>query len=782
VFELLGESGLDRYYEMGDGVRARIGNASEAYGYLDAPAVRARFVDFEEGNRTRVTFHLPEIHCVACVWLLENLFRLRPGIGQCTVHFPRKQVVIHFDPGQIRLSEVAGLLASVGYPPELRLADLDRPPANPVMRRLWLQTGVAGFAFGNTMLFSIAMYLGLDVFSGAEFRGMFGWLSLVLSVPVVAYSAQDYWKTSWRAVRQGELPIEVPIAAGIVAIWGQSVWEVLAGRGDGYFDSLAGLLFFLNIGRVFQQKTFDRLAFDRDYRSFFPLSVVRRRAGVDERVALAEVAVGDRLVVRHGELIPADARLIEGTALIDSSFVTGESEPVAKEAGQLLHAGGRQLGGAVVVETVKAVNHGYLTDLWNQETFRKDRDDRLGTLTNRYSRRFTWIILGVAVMAGLGWAPWDPMRGLKAFVSVLIVACPCALALAAPFALGSGLRLLARRNIFLRNPEVIEALAQVDSVVFDKTGTLTSADAGELSWHGAALEESEASALRALAMQTTHPLARRIAGSLRAAPVDLVGFSERAGCGVRGKRDGAEWTMGSAAWLREDGVEVPEQTTGGSRVVVAQDGKFRGEFMVGGGVRPETREMVQRLGKAGYSVSLLSGDNAREQGAFASLFGSGSVLHFGQGPGDKLKHIRAMQESGRRVLMAGDGLNDAGALRQADVGVAVVEDVASFSPASDVILRADELGRMGAVLDFSRRIVRVVRWSFLISTAYNAVGLTIAAAGWLSPVVCAVLMPLSSVSVVLAACGLAARAARAAGLGAEGSIPVQTMTTEAQSS
>lgn len=761
VFELLSEAGLDRYYELGDGVRARVDAASSAdsFRFLDTPDVRARFVDFDDGQVTRVTFQLPNIHCLACVWLLENLFRLQPGIGQSTVHFPRKQAVITFDPRVTQLSDVATLLDSLGYPPELRLSDLEKPPVNPATRRMWLQTGIAGFAFGNTMLFSISIYLGLDAFSGPSFLRMFGVLSLILSIPVVTISAREYWEASWRALKHRQIPIEVPIAVGIVAIWGQSVWEVLSGRGEGYFDSLAGLLFFLNIGRIFQQKTFDRLAFDRDYRSFFPLSVMRRRGETEERVALAQVAVGDRLMIRHGELLPADARLLGGAAMIDYSFVTGEAEPVAKTVGEVLHAGGRQQGGAIEVETVKAVNQGYLTDLWNQEAFRKTKDNTFGTLTNTYSRRFTWIILGIAVAAALGWMPFDPSRGLKAFISVLIVACPCALALAAPFTLGSAMRVLARRHIFLRNPEVIETLAQIDTVVFDKTGTLTSSGAGDVRWSGTDLGElngDEAAAVRAVAVQSTHPLARRVSDALAQmglARVEVAGFREVAGCGVEGRVDGRRWRLGSPAWLRQGGVKFPESRAPGSRVAVEVDGEWRGEFAVGGEVRPETDALLKALGGR-YELALLSGDNERERERFARLFGIAAKLRFNQGPLHKLGFIRELQKAGRRVLMAGDGLNDAGALRQADVGVAVTEDVASFSPASDVILHAGEVPRIAAILDFSRRVVRVVRISFLVSTAYNVVGLAIAASGKLSPIVCAVLMPLSSVSVVLVACGL----------------------------
>jgi Cu+-exporting ATPase len=230
--------------------------------------------------------HLPAIHCVACVWLLENLFRLKPGIGQSRVNFARQEAIISFDPQQVELSAVAALLESIGYEPNLKLADLEGKRSSPVSRRLWLQLGVAGFVFGNTMLFSLPAYFGLDSLSGPTFRALVGWLSLGLGVPVVVYSAADFFRNSWLSFQQRRMTIDVPIAVGIAVIFLQSAAEVISGRGEGYFDSLAGLTFFLLCGRVFQQKTYDRLAFDRDYRSFFPLSVIRiRDRGVSVELA-----------------------------------------------------------------------------------------------------------------------------------------------------------------------------------------------------------------------------------------------------------------------------------------------------------------------------------------------------------------------------------------------------------------------------------------------------------------------------------------------------------------
>lgn len=773
VFSLLRESGLDDYYRLGDRPGTRVERPAEAgrWEFLDDPTVAARLLDYQDGKLARVTLHLPAIHCVACVWLLENLFRLHAGIGRSRVNFARREVSIAYSPERAKLSEIAALLASLGYEPTLTLAELDRPQKRPI-RRLGLQIAIAGFAFGNVMLFSLPLYLGLDSWSGPAFRVVFGMLSLVIALPAVVYSAADYWWSAWASLRQRALTLDVPIAAGLAAIYAQSAWEILGGFGEGYLDSLCGLIFFLLCGRAFQQKTHARLGFDRDYRGFFPLAVLRRTAdGGEESVALSRVEVGDVLRVRHGELIPADARLVSGVGLLDYSFVTGESAAVSRAPGDHLYAGGRQTGGAIEIEILKAVSQSYLVSLWNEETFRKPRGNSFESLTNRYSRRFTWLVLAIALGSLLAWTlAGEASRGLKAFISVLIVACPCALALAAPFTLGTAQRLLARRGVFLRNGQVLETIAEIDAVMLDKTGTLTGSENQEVQFVGEPLSTEESRIIAWLCRQSTHPYSRRIAAwlgtaaaSLETASVAGREYREEIGAGVETRVEGREILVGSLAWLRQRGVRGLRQEAVAAGVAVAVGGDFRGLFLFENPLRPAVDRLVRTLGER-YHLALLTGDNERERGRFTELFGGRGTLHFNLAPKDKLQIVRDLQEQGRTVMMVGDGLNDAGALRQSQVGVAVVEGVGKFSPASDVILDARVVPGLDRILDFGQRARRVVRAGFVLSGAYNVIGVAIAAAGLLSPIVCAVLMPLSSVSVVILAVAATRWQARRCGL------------------
>lgn len=738
---------MGRFYalEKQPGIRVAAPPAPDRFAFLDAGTLRETLADYADARSTRVTLRIPSMHCLACVWLLENLFRMNPAIGPARVDFTRRTLTLSFDHNQLPFSGLVHLLTALGYEPDLNLGVLreDKTRGAPADRGLWLRIGTAGFAFGNIMLLSIPSYLGMK--ESELFRPFFGWLSLGLALPVLLFSASSYWRAAVLGVRRRMLTIDFPIAIGLAALFGQSAFDVATGTGVGYFDSFAGLVFFLLCGRWFQQKSFEWLSFDRDYRAYFPLSVTRLTATGAQAISITELKIGDRIRVRHGELVPADARLLSGTAQLDYSFVTGEAVPVERQPGNLLHAGGRQLGSAIELETIKETSRSYLASLWDHEAFRKPREFTLNNLTNRAGRWFTAAVLLLSLGAATWWFAYDAKLAPRVFTSILIVACPCALALAAPFALGAAVRLLARHHIYLKNTDALEALAHVDTVVLDKTGTLTRARP-TANYTGESLTEAEWHAIRAVASQSTHPVSRAIAGPDSAIPqAPVANFTEIEGRGVRGIVDGTVVTIGSAKWIAENSrapVTVPDGATG-----VTIDGQFRGYFNIVSELRTDVSRLVEALGK-GRKIALFSGDQDTERSRYEGWLGPDADLRFSLKPTDKLEAVRSFQQGGRRVMMIGDGLNDAGALRQSDVGIAVTEQASSFSPASDVIMEADQVERLPKLLRFARYTITVVYVSFGLSLLYNVVGLTFAARGALSPMVSAILMPVSSFSVV----------------------------------
>ncbi|HMP89252.1 MAG TPA: heavy metal translocating P-type ATPase metal-binding domain-containing protein [Kiritimatiellia bacterium] len=748
VYQILTDNGLQRFYTIDEspGVRPP-DEPSATYAALDQAEVRQRVVDFSNGSITRVTFRIPAMHCAACVWLLENLYRLIPGVGRSEANFPRKEVSIFMENDTVSLSDLATRLASLGYPPELKLDRLSGMTDTTGHRRLLLQLGVAGFAFGNVMLLSFPSYLGLDPVRDAGLMHFFGIVSLLLSIPVLFFSAQDFFRGAWIGLRQRYLTIDFPLALGIGALFVQSVVDILRQAGEGYLDSFTGLVFLLLCGRWFQRRTYDALSFDRDYRSYFPLSVTRRQNGLDETAALTELKPGDRIVVRHGEIIPADGIIISGEGQLDYSFVTGESAPVAVQSGEYVYAGGRQTGGVIEVDLVKDVSQSYLTSLWNNEAFRKPREQELQNLTNKAGRWFTAAVVVIAAVTATYWFFADPSMIARTFSAVLIVACPCALALAAPFTFSAAQRHLGKVGLFLRSPTVLEAMGKADEVIFDKTGTLTNGPTGTAEFEGPPLSEQESSWILALTKHSSHPTSRAIAvaathPSKSAFPETCITkFEEVAGAGIRGEFEGHEIKIGSSHWC---GVSAPE----GHGTWVLIDGKVRGRFLVGQNERPGLEKLIATIQRRGWITTLLSGDRPAAATRFREVFGEKSVLRFEQSPHDKLNYVRTRQSANHRVVMIGDGLNDAGALRQSDSGIAVSDNVTLFSPACDAILAGHAFSRIPEFLHYARASLVVLKIAFCLSLLYNVTGIAFAASGKLSPLVSAILMPLSSFTVI----------------------------------
>ncbi len=743
VFDLLDENGLCTYYDIegSPGAQMLRTELGDRFAFLDLDDIRSQLIDFSDGDVTKVTFFTPNIHCSSCIWLLEHLDRLQSGVISSNVNFLRKEITVNFRHDSITLRQLVELLTSVGYEPSLSLRDLNKKTESDHDRDLLIRLAVAGFAFGNIMLLSLPDYLSMGEGVEHAFQRVFNILNLTLGTLVLVYPAMIFIRSAYKALRHRTVNIDVPLAIGIAALYGRSLAEIVTGSGVGYMDSLAGLIFFLLVGRWYQDRTYRALSFDRDFSAYFPMAVTRVREGVQEAVAISNIRKGDELVILSNGLIPADSVLLSDRASIDYSFVTGESDPVSKTKGDALFAGGRQVGGAIHIVLTKDVSQSYLTGLWDQDIFRKERKT-LGLMMDSVSKRFTVTVLLIATLAGIAWMFIDSSRVADVFTAILIITCPCALALTMPFALGNGIRILGRNGLYLKDSTVIEVLSNINTVIFDKTGTLTTSDRPEVIFNGE-MPPMEAAMVHALASNSSHPLSRALAQHLKGGGLSVEEFQEIANKGLEAKVGGRSIRIGAAGWA---GDGTAPHSVGGSVVHVTVDGHYLGYFVIRKKYRQGLNEMFSRLRQM-TKVQVLSGDNDRERGHLSERFGVDD-LHFDQTPFDKLEHVKAEQGRGGRVLMVGDGLNDAGALRQADAGFSVVEDVHGFSPACDGILEADSLHAMPRLLQFASSCMRVVRWSFLVSFLYNAVGITMAAQGLISPLFAAILMPLSSVTII----------------------------------
>lgn len=744
VFEILSENKLNNFYNIkSEAGISQKEKRKESFAFLESKEIQDKLVDFKNDTISKITLYLPQIHCSACVWLIENLYQINPSIENSRVNFLRKEVTVTFLHQQINLRQLVELLASLGYSPSISLSDTTDKEKKSVSKKLVYQIGLAGFAFGNIMLMSLPEYFGLDKESVRNFTPLFGLLNILLATPVAIYSGQDYFKSAWSSLKRKKLNIDVPIVLGLVALFFRSLYEIVLQLGPGYFDSLCGLLFFLLLGRIFQEKTYHRLSFERDYRSYFPVAVCRKQKNIEENIAIQEVKIGDRLLIRNGELIPVDSVLICGKAELDNSFVTGESELVEINSGEKIYAGGRQMGGIIEVEVIKLLSQSKLTRIWNEQFDAKNETASFSKLTDSISQWFTPIILLLAIIAGGIHIQSGIGAAVEVFSSVLIIACPCALALAAPFTFGHAIRWLGEQSCYLRNANIIENVAKVNTIVFDKTGTLTNSRQQKVTFEGSVLAAKHRSAVFSIFRQSSHVLSRTIANSINNIEVlEAIGFKESVGKGLQATVGGVFYRLGSGKWLNAPTINVEN-----TEVYVEIDGCLEGKYIIDNTFRPSLREVINRLNGV-YKLAIISGDNNKQEQTLQKVFPPESEMRFNQSPEDKLDSIKYFQFNGSNTMMVGDGLNDAGALKQSNVGMTISEDINTFSPACDIILNAKQFHNLPDILGFTKHCRTIVILSYVLSFFYNIFGLSLAFQAKLSPIVSAILMPLSSISVV----------------------------------
>ena len=567
-----------------------------------------------------------------------------------------------------------------------------------------------------------------------------------LSLPIVFYSAQHYFVSAYKGLKAKLLNIDVPIALGILVLFVRSTFEIAFDIGSGFFDSLAGLVFFLLVGKYFQQKTYAFLSFERDYKSYFPIAVTKiSKDGLEESVQVYDIKKGDRIIIRNGELIPIDGILIKGRAKIDYSFVTGESQTVTKQSGDKLFAGGKQTSGVVELEALKSVEQSYLTQLWSNDVFSKNKEDGFTNITNAISKHFTITILSIAIIATAYWLFNDSSKAMNVFTAVLIIACPCAIALSAPFTFGNLLRIFGKLKFYVKNASVIEQLARVNTAIFDKTGTITSNASSTATYEGATLSDSEELVLKNSLRSSNHPLSRTLYEILNDNNIiTLDNYEEHLGQGIEARHDNIDLKIGSSSFVgfHEEGNSL------NTAVHISSNNTYKGKFTFYNSYRKGVSKLFNQL-KLNFDLAILSGDNEGERNNLKKLLPSKTKLIFNQKPEDKLEYIKFHQNEGAKVLMIGDGLNDAGALAQSDVGIVISEDVNVFSPACDAILDASKFNEIYNYIIASRSAIKIIKWSFVLSFIYNIIGLYFAVTGQLAPVIAAILMPLSSISIVV---------------------------------
>lgn len=693
-------------------------------------------------DRQTIVLHLPDMHCASCVWLLERLSRFDAAIVSSRVDLVARSLTVSFHPAGTSASRIALLLTSLGYPPSIAPDGRQHDAKRTARRQLYTKLGIAGFAAGNVMMIGLAKYVAGPKGLSSDVALTLSIIELALSIPVLLFCAQPWLRSAWGSLQRRVVNLDVPVALGILTIFVRSIVDIILLRGEGFLDSFTGLVFFLLIGRLFQQRAFEALEFERSMRSFFPISATLLRQGQQKDVAIEDLTATDTILVRNGEVIPADAILLRSAAVVDYAYLTGESEPIECLPGAMLLAGGRVLGRSAELSVVTPSSTSYMASLWSRQDIHTQRQS-LDWTSERFGLLFTIGVLCIASAAALAWLPNVGMS-VTVFSSVLIIACPCALTLSMPITFGTAMTMLASKGFFLKNVAALGELNRVTHIVFDKTGTLTSPL--DVEYVGETLDPAVRRAVSTMARHSTHPFSQAIAGIECVAEESIQDVHEIPGKGLTCKLGDRHLAIGSMDFAAKPGSDASNDT-GPSGAHVFVDGRALGKFVVRHALRNGVPAMVNRLRNRAYALSVVSGDGIESGWVLTDVVAS-DELHLAATPQQKVDFIIDQQHRSAHVMMVGDGLNDIAAMSAANVSVAVSNGSSRIVPACDVMVDAEHIRLIDRLLEYAMLQHRVVRVAFWFTMAYNALGLTLACTGLLSPVITAIMMPISSLLVI----------------------------------
>ena len=746
VYEIFSQNDLTCYYDFQSAPGATPIEIKGKYDFLDDEKIQSKLLEFQENATHIVSLYIPHIHCSSCIWILENLQKLQKGISTSQVNFTQKKVRITYNAEITSLKEIVYLLSSIGYEPYISLENYETGKKE-IDRSLIYKLGIAFFCFGNIMLLSFPEYFEVDEFWINKYRNFFRTLIFFLSLPSFLYSASGYYISAYKSIKSKMLNIDIPIALGIIVMFVRSVIDITFDYGQGFFDSLTGLVFFMLLGKLFQQKTYDFLSFERDYKSYFPIAVTKINSeGNEVPCQIYDIEKGDRLLIRNQELIPVDGILISPKTSLDYSFVTGEAVPIEKKSGDKVYAGGKQMGGIIEMEVLFSVSQSYLTQLWSNDVFQKKIDQKHKSITDNVSQYFTPALLLLAFGSLIFWLFIDAYIAFNVFTAVLIVACPCALALTAPFTLGNVLRIMGSHKLYLKNAQVIEQISKVDTIVFDKTGTITSSLKSNIEYVGDTLTQIEFAKIKSIVRNSNHPLSRKLYEFLPQSQVtEIATYEEIVGKGMLATIENVSYKIGSLHLLEKQEDSEQDKST---KVHIEIDQVYKGYFVFNHQYREGLHDLFYQLNSKNYQTIVLSGDNDGERAFLQTILPESTKLVFNQKPEQKLEYIESLQKEGKNVMMVGDGLNDAGALAQSNIGIALSENVNVFSPACDGIMDASQFQKLFHYIQYSKNAMKTIYMSFGLSLLYNAVGLTFALTGELSPLFAAIIMPMSAITIV----------------------------------
>ena len=753
AFAMIREAGLEGYYRLPQRREQSVEGTSKGYDDFDHESFHALYVRQRPDGLCETELYLSGVHCASCVWLVERVPVILPGVRHAELDVRRSLAWLTWDPAEVQLSAIGRALDRLGYPPHPFRGANREQLRRQAERAMLVDVGVAFALAMNVMLLALATYGGWFSGMAREHEQLFRWVSLGLTLPAFLGPGRTFLRGAWSSVRLRRLHMDLPVALALTAGMVRGTVNTVSGSGPIYFDGVATLIFLLLTGRWLQARS-QRAAADATelQASLMPSEarLVDADGGVRE-VPTDSLLPGSRVHVRAGDVVPADGVVDDGRSALDQSLLTGESRPVAARTGDRVFAGTTNVDAPLVVRVTASGEATRVGALMRQLEEAARRRAPVVAMADSLAGWFTASVLVLAVITWWCWQPRDPANALDHAIALLIVTCPCALALATPLAISAAAGKAARAGILIKGGDVVEAMAKPGLLVLDKTGTLTEGRAGLVQWRG---DDAVRPLVLAVEAQANHPLAAAFARAWPLLPVPAADdVRVTSGAGVCGTVAGHRVCVGKPSWVAERAVGVPPGPEPGpdglSPVWVAVDDIVVAEARFGDPVRADARAALDELRATGWRLRVLSGDEPAAVVATARALGIPAAdAEGGADPERKLAVVRGLVARGERVVMVGDGVNDAAAMAAAHVGVAVHGGAEASMAAADVYLASPGLRPLVRLVEGTRRAMTLLRNNIILSVVYNVMGAGIAMAGYVDPAIAAVMMPLSSVIVI----------------------------------
>ena len=752
------ENNLTDYYrfrtEIGDKPDDLVPDALRQLQVYDAPELQKSFVRDTGDNIREASLILEGIVCAACVWLNEHHVKQLDGVLDFRINYSTHRATLKWDNERLHLSAVLQAISEIGYHAHPfdpgRLESLQKKEKSAALRRI----AVAGLGMMQVMMVAVSMYIGAVSDMDTDMRDFLRWISLIMTTPVVLYSARVFFSSAWRDLRRGRFGMDVPVSLAIGIAFSASVWATVTGQGEVYFDSVSMFTFFLLTGRYLEMAARHKAGqVAEELVRLMPATATRLRDGEQEVIPVSQLEPGDLLLVRPGEVVPADGVVLEGTSSTNESLLTGESLPCHKQQGDALVGGTLNIESPLTMQVEKVGDSTVLAAIIRLLERAQAEKPELARLAEKVASRFVPIILLIAVGVFAWWYQHEPSQAFWIALSVLVVTCPCAFSLATPAALTAATGLLTSKGVLTTRGHALETLARINHIIFDKTGTLSHGHLEVVAVQTLGAMPADVCRQIAAGLETAseHPVAAAIM-RLSTSPVRCADLSSESGRGVKGVYQQQSYRIGTQAFVQElTGCEVPQgipPPAACSQVFLGAADGWLAVISLADQLREEAAQMVQDLQALGVEVTLLSGDSPSVVAVVAQQLAISHALG-GQLPDDKLAYLRDLQARGKVVAMVGDGVNDAPVLAGAPVSIAMGSGSQLAQASADMVLLSEKLQQLPFAIRTARRMQVIIKQNFLWTIAYNVLAIPLAAAGIIAPWMAAIGMSASSLVVVL---------------------------------